>query len=152
MADIGLVWSNELWRGDWQLNDDGQLTSDNDLETAILLSLFTDRTALPDDVIPDGGPIRGWWADTYRTYELGSRLWLLWREKQTETTRRRAAEYARESLQWMIDAELASRIDVAAAWRSRGFLELEISLTPPYGERRVWRYPLAWAQLAGMAA
>ena len=156
MADIALTWSNALWRGDWRLNADGVLADDADLGTAVMLSLFTDRTANPDDVTPDGGPPRGWWADTYRTYPLGSRLWLLYREKKTETTRRRAEEYAREAMQWFLDAGIARRVYVAADWRphpdATGFLELEIALYPPSGDRRIWRFPLAWAQLAGAAA
>jgi len=151
MVDIALTWSNELWRGDWRLNDDGVLADDNDLATAVMLSLFSDRTALPDDVIPDAGPIRGWWADTYRTYALGSRLWLLWREKQTETTRRRAEEYAREAMQWFIAAEIARTVDVRATWTGRGRLEIEVAMTPPVGERRIFRFPIVWAEMAGIA-
>jgi phage gp46-like protein len=152
MTDIALSWSNEIWRGDWSLAADGTLVSDNDLETAVLLSIFTDRTALPDDDIPDKGTIRGWWADTYRRYPLGSRLWLLWREKQTETTRRRAEEYTRESLQWMIDAGVARTVGVRCTWIAMGFLEMLIDITPPGGDRRTWRYPLPWAQMAGTRA
>jgi len=147
MVDIALAWSNDLWRGDWLLDARGSLADGADLETAVLLSLFTDRTALPGDDIPDKGTIRGWWADTFRTYPLGSRLWLLWREKQTETTRRRAEEYAREALQWLVQAGVARSATTAAAWIARGLLELTIEITTPAGERRVWRYPLAWAQL-----
>lgn len=147
MTDIALVWSNELWRGDWSLGLDGTLTADRDLETSVLLSLFTDRTALPGDEIPDKGTIRGWWADTFRRFPLGSRLWLLWREKQTETTRRRAEEYSRESLQWMVEAGVARSATTKATWIRRGWLELEITITAPGGERSVWRYPLVWAQL-----
>ena len=136
-----------MWQGEWSLNDRGTLTDDNDLETSVLLSLFTNRTALPGDVIPDNGTIRGWWADTYRTYPLGSRLWLLWREKQTETTRRRAEEYSRESLQWMVASGVARAAETSAAWIRRGWLELEIIITAPAGGRSVWRYPLVWAEL-----
>lgn len=152
MVDIALTWSNELWRGDWRLAADGTLADDNDLGTAVMLSLFSDRTALPDDPIPDQGPIRGWWADTFRTYPLGSRLWLLWREKQTETTRRRAEEYTREAMQWFIAARIAKTIEVSATWvrQPRGFLEIVVVMTPPVGERRIFRYAFPWAEIAGV--
>jgi phage gp46-like protein len=153
MTDIALYWSNEFWRADWQLNDEGVPADDQDLGTAVMLSLFSDRTALPGDVIPDGGPIRGWWADTYRPYPIGSRFWLLWREKKTEITRRRFEEYGREALQWMIIARVARRVDVSAQWLphpdATGFIELEITIYPPQGPRRIWRYQVAWAQIAG---
>lgn len=145
--DIALGWNNDLWRGDWRLDDAGSLADDRDLETAVLLSLFSDRTAMPDDVIPDAGTIRGYWADPYRRYPLGSRLWLLKREKQTETTRRRAEEYSRESLQWMIDCQAARSITTKAAWIARGLLELIIEIFPPLGERRLWRFVMTWSQL-----
>jgi phage gp46-like protein len=118
----------------------------------VLLSLFTDRTALPDDVIPDDGTIRGYWADTYRQYPLGSRLWLLWREKQTETTRRRAEEYARESLQWLVQCGAATAATASAAWIERGWLELTTEITAPSGLRRVWKYPIPWAQMGAGGA
>ena len=146
-VDIAITWSNELWRGDWQLADDGTLATGTDLETAVLLSLFTDRTALPDDEPPNGGPIRGWWADTYRDYPLGSRLWLLWREKHTEVTRRRAEEYAREAVQWMVTAGIARTATASAAWVRRGVMDMQITITPPIGVRQVWHYALAWAEM-----
>lgn len=152
MTDIALTWSNELWRGDWRLDDTGVLASDADLDTAVMLSLFTDRTATPDDVIPDDGSIRGWWADTYRPYPLGSRLWLLSREKKTEITRRRAEEYTKEAMAWFIDAGIASRVDVTATWLPHpdrsGVLELVVVVYPPQGAHKIWRFPLQWAQLA----
>src|SRR5215469_271639 len=151
MVDIALEWSNALWRGDWRLGPDGTLADDNDLGTAVMLSLFSDRTALPDDVIPDRGPIRGWWADTYRDYPIGSRLWLLWREKQTETVRRRAEEYAREAMQWFIAENIAKTVEVTATWVRRGLLELQVTMTPPVGERRIFRFPIMWAEMAGVA-
>ena len=155
MTDIALYWSNEIWRGDWRLDERGVLADDQDLGTAVMLSLFSDRTALADDEIPDGGPIRGWWADTFRQYPLGSRLWLLHREKKTERTRRRAEEYAREAMQWFLDAGVASRVDVSAIWvpypDATGFLELTITVYPPRSARQTWRFPLQWAQLAGAA-
>ena len=72
----------------------GVLRSDQDLGTAVMLSWFTDRTCEPDDVPPDGDGRRGWWGDAFRTYPLGSRLWLLAREKETKQTRLRAKPMA----------------------------------------------------------
>ena len=153
-VDLARTWDNANWRADWRLDESGLLASDDDLGTAVILSLFTDRTARPGDDIPDQGPVRGWWADTYRDYPLGSRLWLLWREKKTETTRRRAEEYAREATDWFVDAGVARRVEVAATWLphpdATGVLEIAVALDPPVGERRLWRFPIVWAEAAGM--
>lgn len=152
-VDLALRWDNQNWRGDWRL-EDRLLASDDDLGTSVMLSLFTDRTAQPGDDIPDQGPVRGWWADTYRPYAIGSRLWLLWREKKTEAVRRRAEEYTRESLDWMLDAEVARQVDVTARWLphpdATGVLEITVTLYPPAGERRIWRFPIQWAEAAGL--
>ena len=47
---------------------------------------------------------------------IGSRLWLLNREKELQSVVNRARDYAAESLQWLIDDGIASRVDVAAGW------------------------------------
>lgn len=74
----------------------GDLVAENTLRTAVILSLFLDRRADDDDVLPNGSnDRRGWWADTVAPMteygiggglasgdRIGSRLWLLSREKQ----------------------------------------------------------------------
>ena len=60
---------------------------------------------------------QGWWGDTYATVagdRIGSRLWLLQREKILPLTLQRAEAYAKEALQWMIDDRLVERITVNA--------------------------------------
>ena len=129
-GDIRTAWNAATYAGDW-LIEPPDLASGADLETAVLISLFTDRLADADDYIPaEDGDRRGWWADTGKpaSGRIGSRLWLLAREKQTNETRLRAEEYATEALQWMLDDGVADRIDVAAAWADLGRLELTIDI------------------------
>ncbi|WP_435640338.1 phage GP46 family protein [Micavibrio aeruginosavorus] len=115
---------------------EGGLLKEDSLTTAVIISLMTDRRAEPDDRLPeDDGrtraiPLdrRGWAGDALATdsRRIGSRLWLLVREKQTEETRRRAIEYAREALQWTIDDGIASRITITAEWGQIGRLNMQI--------------------------
>ena len=116
MSDIAILFKDlagdfELIEGDLALDDDG-------LTTAVIISLFTDRRAAPDDPLPDDGDDRrGWWADAFPAIEgdaIGSKLWLLSREKEVPAVAQRAREYAAEALQWLIDDGLATRIDVDA--------------------------------------
>ena len=104
---------------DWQL-DTPSLEEDNGLETAIIISLFTHRRANDDDVIPDGSDNkRGYWGDAYSDIEsdlIGSRLWLLFREKDTQAVVNRARDYVIEALQWLIEDGVAHRIDVITGW------------------------------------
>lgn len=106
--------------------DGYDLATEDGLRTAVIVSLFTDRRAEPDDEIPDGsGDRRGWWADP----TLGSRLWLLARAKETPDTLARARAYAIEALQWLVDDGVATAVDVTAEWARRGVLGLRIAIT-----------------------
>jgi phage gp46-like protein len=161
MADVRTAWSLETapLRGDWLIDPPG-LAADHDLETAVILSLFTDALAREDDVIPDlTDDRRGWWGnwESPEALELGSRLWLLSREKSTEETRRRAEEYAAEALAWMLDDDpqwgrVAARVDVEAEYVEVGpvpplTLGLRIRIVRDDGSVYDRRYAWAWAQL-----
>lgn len=104
---------------DWLTGAPG-LATDDGLETAIILSLFTDRLADADDIIPDdSGDRRGWWGDSFSDVPgdlFGSRLWLLEREKDLREVVQKARGYAAESLQWIIDDQVAEKVDVEAGW------------------------------------
>ena len=90
------------------------LEGDPGLFTAVVISLFTDARAHDDDSLPDDRPgqpeaekdPRGWWgdgltADADASGPMGSRLWLLWREKDLPAVVARAQQYAEESLAWL---------------------------------------------------
>ncbi len=160
-ADVRTAWSPATapYRGDWLLDPPG-LATDHNLETAVLLSLWTDASAQPDDVIPDGtDDRRGWWGnwESPEDLVLGSRLWLLAREKSTEDTRRRAEEYAAEALAWMLDEDprwgrVAARVDVAAEYLEVGpvppaTLALRVQITRHDGTVYDRRFAWAWEEL-----
>lgn len=95
----------------------GDLVKDVGLESAVIISLFTDKRASEDDDRPDkGGSKRGWWGDQaspeVENDEIGSHLWLLERAKTTDVTITRAKQYAKEALQWMVDDNIVSKIEV----------------------------------------
>jgi phage gp46-like protein len=161
MADFRTAWSPDTApsAADWVMAPPG-LAADRDLETAVLIALFTDATARDDDVIPDGtDDRRGWWGDRGPVGvqreppegPLGSRLWLLSREKATEETRRRAEGYAAEALVWVTEDGVAARVDVAATWLGAGpphALGLRVRLLRADGSIRYdRRYAWAWEQL-----
>lgn len=135
MADIEITWSPDLMAGD-DLLSPPDLAGDNELVSAMAVSLFTHRTAEDDDVLPagPGSSRRGWWADHEASdlyagaTPIGSRLWLLSREKQTEETRARAEDYIHEALAWMVDEKLATEVKVVCEWFAPERLGAEITV------------------------
>lgn len=122
------------WTGGYTLNafqQGGYLQTGDDIQTAILISIFSDRRAEADDVIPDGDDPRGWWADD--DVPIGSRMWLLRRAKQTGETLQRAYDYLAEALQWMVDDGVVARFDINAQWVRRSTLGASITAYSPTG-------------------
>lgn len=125
------------------------LAEDDGLETAVILSLFTDRRALADDAIPDGtNDRRGWWADEFNEAEndkVGSRLWLLSREKQLQQVLVRAKQYADEALKWLVDDGVAERVDVVASIPRPAILGLQVAVTRPKQPVKQYRFETFWS-------
>lgn len=123
MTDIKTVWNNDQGYGDWAMSGT-QLVSGDDLATAILVRVFTDRQARPDDVIPDGSTDRrGWHADP----NFGSRLWLLERSKTVTDTLKDAKEYVAEALQDLIDDGVVASFDIETEFSGPGLLGIKVT-------------------------
>jgi len=154
LTDIRTTWDPWHLQGDWVFIPPDLVTG-RDLETAAIISLFTDRLAFPDDRLPDpnDGDRRGWWADwDFDGGNIGSRLWLISREKQTEEVRRRAEDYCREALQWMLDDDVADTVEVTAAWATGpttapGRLDVDVVITRDRAVILQRHYSWAWGQL-----
>lgn len=90
------------------------------LNTAVIVSLFTDRRANRDDVLPlNQASRRGWLGDELGgdvPDPWGSALWLVLVGKADDTALERARFAAQEALAWLIRDGIASRIDVTAEW------------------------------------
>jgi phage gp46-like protein len=149
MPDLTIAWDALNARGDLVFAAP-DLVSGADLETAVLVSLFTDRAAQPDDVIPDGTTDpRGWWADSFTAADgaarpIGSRLWLLSREKGSDQLPGRVRGYIVEALQWLLDDKVCAAIDVACAWISASAIGAQITLTRDGQPPVVLAYPNVW--------
>ncbi len=116
MADVKIHWDIGLMEGDLSI-EDSDLESDDGLETAVIISLFTDRRARDDDELPDPNnpDRRGWWGDLVAEVaddQIGSRRWLLERSKTTPDVLVKLKEYDMEALQWMIDDGVAAKIEI----------------------------------------
>lgn len=150
MSDIATFWNVNNLRGDWTVTN-STLADGNDLTTAVIISLFTDRAAQPGDVIPDGSnDPRGWWGDNQpdgNTVLIGSRLWLISRAKQTQDTLQKAVTYAKEALQWMITDGVAVNVLVDAQWNAPGFLAMVVTIQKKDGTTEAVNFNWAWSQI-----
>lgn len=125
MPDITLSWVEAANYADW-VQTGSVLETGNDLQSAIIISLFSDRIAAVGDVIPDGSnDPRGWWADT--DVPIGSRLWLLKRSKQIPETLQKAYDYIAEALQWLLDDQVVAQFDINVQWVRTSFLGAQIT-------------------------
>lgn len=138
--DLALVYDSLALDFDLALQG-GDLATDSGLRSAVLVSLFTDRRAEADDPLP-GAPgdtdRRGWWADAWPAVDgdrIGSRLWLLARQKQTVDVLLRAQSYSEEALAWLIDDGVARSVQVEAQWVRPGMLGLRVVITLADGVR-----------------
>lgn len=144
MNDITTVWNVSRSRGEWVL-DGAALRTGSDLATAILISVFTDRVANPDDEIPDGsGDPRGWWGDEGETVPIGSRLWLLERAKQNDDTLQRAHDYLTECLQWLIDDGVVAKLDILVEWTRKSFLGAQLVAYRQDGSTEAFAFSWVW--------
>lgn len=124
--DLALVYDPVTRRCDLAIGDDGDLVIDDTSITPVLLSIGLDRRAAPDDPLPEGrtdmltasfSERRGWAGDGLdaRGERVGSRLWLLDRAKQTETTRLLFRFWLEEALAWA-ERETGRPADIDVAW------------------------------------
>lgn len=152
MTDLALIWDGETGTADLSI-EGGDLALNGGLGSAVVLSLFTDRRAEADDRLPQtGGDRRGWWGDLTPNADgtrrrIGSRLWLLSREKRTPETLARAREYAEEALAWLVEDRIASRVEVTAETTPEGWLALTVVIARAEGPDRE-RFDYVWKGLS----
>lgn len=145
--DFAIIYNGTKLTFDMAIRN-GDIATDDGLLTAVLVSLFTDRRANADDVIPNGtGDRRGCWTDAWPEVAgdlIGSRLWLLSREKQLPDVLQRAQTYAEEALAWLVEDGIAKSVSAPSEWVKPGVLGMLIDIRLMDGSRfeAVTNYPL----------
>lgn len=123
----------------------GDVVRDDGLETAVIISLFTDRRVTEEEKPYLANSKRGYWGDLFSEIDgdkMGSRLWTLEREKRTTEVLRRAEDYAREALQWMIEDGVVLSISANASYDENKFLIIDLEIRKPLGNES--RYQVLW--------
>mgnify|MGYP000518056514 FL=1 len=98
---------------------------------------------------------RGWWGDCLpdaqgeQTLEsIGSRLWLLWREKDLDSVVARARQYAEEALAWLTREGHVSSLSVSVERVQPGHLGISVAVQPSGSDDpgREWRFTYDYQQ------
>ena len=124
---------------DWLMTNHMMLDETQELATAVIVALGTDRLANIDDILsdPDSSDRRGWWGDLdaeaiWGGWIIGTRCWLLERAKITGpeafegSTVARAEFYVREALRPFVEKRIASSIDVEATRVGRERIDVRV--------------------------
>ena len=136
----------KLYSNDIKIQN-GILDLDNGLQTAIYISLFTDRRIGEDDEIPDrSNDRRGYWGDALEEEPLGSFLWTLDREKITNSVLNKIDTYSKDALNWLIEDGIASEINTIVERDSKNIeqINIEIQIIKPDEKSESYRYSLNW--------
>jgi phage gp46-like protein len=142
MGDIKLVIKDRCFALNLQ---NGDLEADDGLETAVSISLFTDKRVSNDELPSGQTSKRGWFGDLFGSVDqdkIGSKLWLLERSKRTNETLRKFEDYSREALQWLIEDGVCDSIEIAASYDSNKHLSCEINISRP--KNKSSRFQVLW--------
>lgn len=129
MTDIKAIQTDD---GEWTLGITGSdLTSEDGLDTAIAMSLFTDARA-PDNAFAIPEKRRGWMGNLESPIEgrqLGGFLWLVDQSRLTQDTLNTSVNYARLALNWFIEDGIANSIVVTGEIIPRSGIRLKVVFT-----------------------
>lgn len=118
--------------------EDGDLKADNGLETATLISLFSNKRVSFEDLPPGENDRQGWWADLIsepQSDEIGSRLWTLWRNgKIIDETAVEMESILQDAFDWMLDDGIAANVVVEAARVGQNEITGTVDIIKPNGE------------------
>ena len=148
MSDLALKYKGRYF--DLEIARD-DIVKDDGLQSAIIISLFTDRRVGIEELPALETDRAGWWGDMFPEVEgdeIGSKLWLLLREKQSASTLSRVVEYCKEALAWLVTDGVAESVEVEAEYPERERLKLDVSIQKPKGKVS-FRYILNWNAEAG---
>lgn len=145
--DVALEFSTRGREADLVLSG-ADLKPELSLNTALLISLFTNARADQDARLPtEDSDRRGWWGDTFAEVpgdRIGSTLWLLRREKLTEQLRARAEREVERALLWLVQDGIAAGVEVSSEIQKPDRLALLIIVERPDASRVEFDFALVW--------
>lgn len=138
MSDVKFIIVDNVFDMEF-LSQEIQLSSD--LESAVAISLFTDRRVTDEELPVFEQDKRGWWGDLVSNIpndRIGSRIWTISRSKVTRETLRRYEDFSKESLEWMKEDGIVDEVQAISSYNESNELVTEISLSRPNEELQVF--------------
>ena len=147
MADISLNFKTDLTIDLTIENND--LQTDEGLETAVLISLFTDSRPENTKInLPSGrDDLRGWWGDQFleeSTDQTGSELWLYLRGKRTNQTIKNIEDACKNALNWLIIDGIAQSVNVTTIIENQFDVLIQIEILRPNNNIENYKYFFNW--------
>jgi len=125
-TDVLLNVSDTLDFYDISFSADGDFATTEGLDTALLLSVLEEQRATVDEV-SSPEQRRGWMGTEDTGFAMGSKLWLWDGARLTQSTLNGVNKDVAIGLEWLIEQELATSIDVSSTFIAGG-LELTITV------------------------
>jgi len=136
--------ANTLGYADIQI-DGVDLVRDPGFETSVLIALFSDGRADPEDALPDPKDSRrGWWGDALLEIPFKSKLWLLERAKLTDETLSRAEEYAKTALAYLVVDGIADDVQAVATRGGANQIDFVISIIRNNDRNIFFKFYINW--------
>lgn len=147
MSELALVAAADGYGVDLKIEGNDIATSDGLFEAA-LISIFTDCAVEKDQAI--AGDFGGWLGNELAETpgeNVGSKLWLLAREKMTQATLTTMQSYVEESLAWMVLDGLLSAVKCTAEPNGNVAM-LDVIMTMPSGEQKRFQVATDMSELS----
>ena len=120
-VDIALIKQDD-GTYDIAVDTDGDLVKTQDIDTAIYMSLMTDKRAASSEVsLPQNQ--RGWWGNLLNAdsdYEIGSKMWLLDQSRRTQDALNKGQQWVTDCLQWLVMDGYIKKITVTPEYVAAG--------------------------------
>jgi phage gp46-like protein len=120
---IDLIMNKSKGYFDFEIAN-GDFKATYGLDSALLMSIYLDKRADKSEISrPELR--RGWWGNlvnNFVNYEIGSKLWLLSQARKDNNTLNLVKTYAYDCLKWMIEDQIASKIDVSSSYQNESLI------------------------------
>jgi phage gp46-like protein len=98
---------------DFALDGNGDIETADQLNTALLMSIFCEQRAAPSEM-PRPEQRRGWIGNEATPgFEIGSKLWLYEQARATRTVLNGIQAEAIAAVNWMVEDKIATRVDAS---------------------------------------